>query len=178
MGPHFPSTALLLTQSCLCRGGEQGWKAWVPLPQPLPEASLGVDGGCGWKGRAWGRETRWPQLTRGGLQGAGWGCETWLRGAFQSEGHSPAKPPVWPLKQDLTVVTGKQLALPGPGPSGGVGAPSPPLPGGHKVWCTHVPLLWPLHTFCDFGQVTSSSGPLCLCPKMSELQTDDKGTES
>lgn len=94
------------------------------LGSAAPTPSKGIFR-SGWRpgleGQGLGKGNKATAAALGRARGGGQRRETWLRRAFRSKGHSQAKPQVWPLKQDLTSVTGKKLASPGPGPSGGVG---------------------------------------------------------
>lgn len=139
------------------------------LPPSLAEVSSGMGRGRGWRAGLGGG--RWQQLLWAVLWGGGRrGCETGLGSCSQ------AKPPEWPLKQGLTLVSGKKPTLPAPEPSGEMGASPLLIPGGqcHGVkgpcaWskCTPPRLL---HTSVTLGRQPPPWTSVVTVQKLSKGQ--------
>lgn len=173
-GPHTPFSALFSSLS----GGEAGrlllspgLEGWVPVCFPrlsqkyLQEWAEAVAGGRGLGGGRW-QQLLWAVLWGGGRRG----CETGLGSCSQ------AKPPEWPLKQGLTLVSGKKPTLPAPEPSGEMGASPLLIPGGqcHGVkgpcaWskCTPPRLL---HTSVTLGRQPPPWTSVVTVQKLSKGQ--------
>ena len=105
--------------------GRVGFLSRFPPPHThLPEASSGVDGGCGWT-LGLGKRIRASVAALGGALG-------WRKTGLQhlTGGCSEAKPEEWPLRRGLTLSLGRNQPHPGPEPSGEMGASPLPIPGG------------------------------------------------
>lgn len=153
------------------RAGVEGLGSVAPTP------STGIFR-SGWRpgleGQGLGKRnieaTAAPWRAPGGLRGGGRGKETWLCGAFQSWHHPQAKPQVWPLKHDLTSVTGKKLASPWPGPSGGVGHCPCPSQGAPDPEPHTSPSFGPFTPSVTSGKWPYPLGLFISVQKLSELE--------
>lgn len=83
---------------------------------------------------------------------------------------SPSKPQVWPLKHDLTSVTGKKLASPWPGPSGGVGHCPCPSQGAPDPEPHTSPSFGPFTPSVTSGKWPYPLGLFDSVQKLSELE--------
>lgn len=146
--------------------GMVGFLSRFPPHTHLPEASSGVDGGCGWTLGS-GKRIRAAAAALG--RALGW-RKTGLRDL--TGGCSEAKPEEWPLKRGLTLSLGRNQPRLGSEPSSEMGALPLPIPGGqgHGVKGPQIQSLVRIYTLpgphvrCDFGQAASSLGFCCHRP--------------
>lgn len=146
--------------------GMVGFLSRFPPNTHLPEASSGVDGGCGWTLGS-GKRIRAAAAALG--RALGW-RKTGLRDL--TGGCSEAKPEEWPLKRGLTLSLGRNQPRLGSEPSSEMGALPLPIPGGqgHGVKGPQIQSLVRIYTLpgphvrCDFGQAASSLGFCCHRP--------------
>lgn len=122
-----PSPASGTDPGLYCCPWQAGWlvsSLGSPPHTHLPEASSGVDGGCGWTLGS-GKRIRAAAAALG--RALGW-RKTGLRDL--TGGCSEAKPEEWPLKRGLTLSLGRNQPRLGSEPSSEMGALPLPIPGG------------------------------------------------